>query len=99
MKMVKKSMVVMALLAMIVAFSSPIAAKETTSVNINTASVEELTQLKGVGKKYATRIVAYREENGGFKTPEEIINVRGIGNKILEKNKEAIVVETPTTGQ
>ena len=98
MKMVKKSMMVMALLALIMALSGPIGAQEASLVNINTASVEELTQLKGVGKKYAERIVAYREEKGAFKSPEEILNVRGIGNKILEKNKAVIVVETSTAG-
>jgi len=61
-------------------------------VNINTASVEQLMQLDRVGANYAQRIVDYRENNGPFKTPEEIMNVKGIGKKTWEANKDRIVV-------
>lgn len=62
-------------------------------VNINTASVEELVQLDRVGQRYAERIVAYREQNGPFKAPEDIMLVAGIGPKTYEANKDRIVVK------
>ena len=62
-------------------------------VNINHASEQELAEnLKGVGPKKAKAIIEYREINGPFYTAEELINVKGIGPKTLEKNKENITV-------
>jgi competence protein ComEA len=68
-------------------------AKDDQKININTATVEELIKLKGVGSEIAKRIVRYREENGLFKAPEDIMEVKGIGEKIFEKNKDLITVE------
>ena len=68
-------------------------ATQAASVNINKASAEELTQLKGVGEKYAEAIVHYREEHGLFKQAEDIMKVPGIGPKTFETNKERITVE------
>ena len=67
-------------------------AEESAKININSASVQELTQLDKVGEKYAERIVAYRNENGMFKTPEDIMKVQGIGPKVWELNKDRIIV-------
>lgn len=50
-------------------------------VNINTASVQQLVTLPGVGEKLAARIVEHRQKEGGFKSLQELINVRGIGEK------------------
>ena len=61
-------------------------------ININTAGVEELDALSGIGETLAGRIVAYREENGNFENIQEIMNVRGIGDKIFEKIQEDITV-------
>ena len=62
-------------------------------ININDADVEELQEnLIGVGPKKALAIVEYREANGPFYSAEELINVKGIGPKTLEKNKESILV-------
>ena len=61
-------------------------------VNINTATVEELETLAGVGEVTAQRIVAYREANGPFKTIEEIQEVSGIGAKTFEGMRGAITV-------
>ena len=80
-------------LAMVMAFAGIVAAEAETRININTANIEELTQLNRVGQKYAERIVAYRDENGPFKVPEEIMLVAGIGEKTFEANKDRIVVE------
>jgi len=62
-------------------------------VNINTASAEELKTLVRVGPVYADRIIDYRENNGPFEKPEDIMNVSGIGPKTYELNKHRILVE------
>jgi len=62
-------------------------------VNINTATEEELCTLKGIGSKYAQRIIEYRSNEGEFKTPEDITKVKGIGVKTFEANKDIIVVK------
>jgi comEA protein len=66
---------------------------ETKKTNINTASIEELVSLPGVGPVYAQRIVDYREKKGKFKSIEEIINIYGIGQKRFDKLKDKITVE------
>ncbi|MCH8055660.1 MAG: helix-hairpin-helix domain-containing protein [Deltaproteobacteria bacterium] len=62
-------------------------------ININTASLKELTRLKRVGTKYAERIIKYREKNGAFEKPEDIIKVKGIGRKTFEANKGMITTQ------
>ena len=54
--------------------------------------MDELTQLKNIGTSYAERIVQYREQNGPFEKPEDIMKVKGIGAKTWELNKERIIV-------
>jgi len=61
-------------------------------INLNKADVQTLAQLNGVGEKKAQAIIAYRESNGGFKTVDELVNVKGIGEKILEKNRALLSV-------
>lgn len=63
------------------------------AVNINTANVEELQQLKGIGAKKAAEIVAYREAHGEFKNVDELTNVKGIGKATLEKLRQELVVK------
>ena len=79
--------------AMAMVFIGPVWATDSGKINLNKATVEELIQLKGIGQKYAERIIEFREKNGPFKKTEEIMNVKGIGPKIWEKNKDRIVVE------
>jgi competence ComEA-like helix-hairpin-helix protein len=61
-------------------------------VNINTATVDELVTLPGIGKAYAQRIVEYRDKNGPFKKVEDLLNVRGIGEKTFERIRDRITV-------
>lgn len=61
-------------------------------VNINTADIERLSTLKGIGPALAQRIIEYREQNGSFKSVEEIMNVRGIGQKKFDAFKDKITV-------
>lgn len=70
-------------------------AAEVKKININTATAEELAQLKGIGPSHAAKIVAYREKNGPFKMPEDLMQVSGIGQKTIEANQEFIIVEEP----
>ena len=62
-------------------------------VNINTATVEELKTLKGVGENKAEAIIEYRKKNGSFQTKEDLMKVRGIGKKLFESFQERIVTQ------
>ena len=65
------------------------------TVDINTADRETLMSLRGVGESFAERIIEYREENGGFKAVQELTNIRGIGQTLVEKNREMLTVGAP----
>ncbi|BCA80422.1 helix-hairpin-helix domain-containing protein [Desulfuromonas sp. AOP6] len=62
-------------------------------VNINQATVTELQRLPDIGQVTAERIVAYRTEKGPFRSSSDLVKVKGIGQKKLEKLKDYIVVE------
>lgn len=68
-------------------------ASKTSQININTATIEELDTLPGVGEATANKIVNHRSENGEFKSIEEIKNVNGIGDKKFEEIKNLICVK------
>ena len=74
------------------------AAAATGVVNINTASAADLEALPGVGAKTAARIVEYRQKNGPFKKIEELMNVRGVGEKNFLKLKPQITVTAKAEG-
>lgn len=80
------------LISIAVIFAGTCCATAMEKVNINTAPVAQLKQLERVGLKYAERIVEYREKNGPFTKPEDILKVKGIGKKTWEANKDRIVV-------
>jgi len=71
------------------------AAAQTTAavpLNLNTASAAQLEALPGIGKAMADRIVEYRQKNGSFKKAEDLMNVRGIGEKNFLKLKPLVTV-------
>ena len=90
-----KSVLVLCLIAtfFITCIPAVWAGEEAKKVNINQATVEEIALLKNVSPKYAERIVQYREANGPFKSPEDLMKVQGIGPKTFELNKEMITTE------
>ncbi|MBC8531027.1 ComEA family DNA-binding protein [Gehongia tenuis] len=75
--------------------SSPSASKspDVEKININTAGKEQLMELPGIGEVKAEAIIAYRESSGGFHAVEELLNVKGIGEKTLEKLKPLVSIE------
>jgi len=91
----KKVMVVITLMtvALMMAWGTPTFAEDMAKVNINTATQEQLMSLKGIGESYAQRIIEYREKNGPFQAPEDLLKVKGIGDKTLEAIKDNIVVK------
>ena len=64
----------------------------TTTVNINTAPAADLEALPGIGAATAARIIEYRQKNGPFKKIEELMNVRGVGEKSFLKLKPQLTV-------
>jgi competence protein ComEA len=67
-------------------------ASEINMVNINNADVKALSGLKGIGKKRAEAIIAYRKTNGNFKSADDLLNVKGISKKVIEENKNRLMV-------
>ena len=63
-------------------------------LNLNTATVAQLEALPGIGKSVAERILEYRDKSGGFKKVEDLMNVRGIGEKSFLKLKPLVTVSS-----
>lgn len=89
----QKWMTIFMVVTLVMLTTGSLFAGEQGKININTATVEELVQLERVGPRYAEKIVAFRQENGPFKAPEDIMLVAGIGQKTFEVNKDRIVVK------
>ena len=92
MKKAKNFFMFCTLIALVLGFAGTVLAVDMGKVNINKASAEELTTLAKIGPKIAANIVEYRKANGLFSRPEDLMNVKGIGAKIFEMNKERIIV-------
>jgi len=76
------------------AAESTASAEQVVSVNINSATAEQMSEvLTGIGEKRAAAIVAYREANGPFSSLEQLLDIQGVGEKTLEKNRERITLE------
>lgn len=79
--------------ALMMSWAVPALAADLQKVNINTATLEELMSLDGVGEKVAQKVLAFRKANGPFQKPEDLMMVKGIGQKMFDKNKDRIVVK------
>ena len=66
------------------------AAVQKTTINLNTATIDQLMTLPGIGQKTAERILEYRTKSGGFKKIEDLMNVKGIGEKSFLKIKPLV---------
>ena len=89
----KNWMTLFTTIALVMIMTATVFAEGGQKININTASVIELVDLQNVGPSYAQKIVAYRQQNGPFNTPEDIMLVTGIGQRTFEVNKDRIVVK------
>ncbi len=96
MQKLKSLVVLVTVIGFVMGFSSSVFAADENAgiskININTATIEELAQLKGVGEKIAESIVKYREEIGLFKSVADLEQVKGIGPKILSDNADRLTI-------
>lgn len=72
--------------------NTDVSSGDSSKININTASKEELMTLTGIGESKADNIIKYRQENGSFSAVEDLTNVSGIGESIFNKIKDSITV-------
>ena len=72
---------------------APTSFADEPSVNLNTATAEQLVELRGIGPDLAQRILDYRASNGPFKSVDELTNVKGIGKGKLDKIRDVITID------
>jgi competence protein ComEA len=88
-----KKIMVIVLVLFCAALCASISVAQGEKVNINTATADELTVLKYVGEALSQRIVEYRKEHGAFESPEDIVKVPGVGQRVYDANKDIITVK------
>lgn len=93
MKRAKMAVLTTITVALLMSWVVPSIVADMNKVNINDATLEELVSLDGVGDKVAAKIIAFRKKNGPFQKPEDLMMVKGIGQKMFDKNKDRIVVK------
>ena len=93
MDVIRKVSVILIFVALVSFVGGFADAEDNAKININTATIEELMSLQGIGEKKAESIVEYREKFGSFTTIEDLKGVKGVGDKIFSKIKDQIVVE------
>lgn len=93
MDVIRKVCFILILVALVSFMGGLASAEENGKVNINTATVEELSTLEGIGEVRAASIIEFRDNHGLFTKIEDLKNVKGIGDKIFEKIKEQVTVE------
>ena len=76
--------------------SAMAAAASKPAINLNAATIDQLETLPGIGRKTAERIIEYRTKSGGFKKIEDLMNVKGIGEKSFLKLKPLVAVPAKT---
>ena len=92
MKYNKNRIVTIVLITFAILFAGTCCATAMDQININTAPIEKLMELDRIGAKYAQRIIDHREMYGSFEKPEDIMIVKGIGEKTWHANKDRIVI-------
>lgn len=93
MKRATMAVITLMTVALMMAWAVPAIAEDMSKVNINTATRDQLMNLSGIGASYADRIIEYRQKNGPFQAPGDLLKVKGIGEKTLEANQGRIVVK------
>jgi len=93
MQKTKMAVITILTVALMMSWVVPALAADMDQVNINTATLEELSTLDGVGQAVAAKILDFRTKNGPFQKPEDLMMVKGIGQKMFDKNKDRIIVK------
>jgi competence protein ComEA len=86
-------MIVVLFFIIVLTFAGIVQAADSKKIDLNSATIQELVQLKGIGEKYAERIIEYREKNGKFEKVDDLMNVKGIGQKKFDSIKDLVSVE------
>lgn len=75
---------------------APLVSLAASPIDVNTASAQALAALDGIGPQKAQAIVEYRQKHGPFKSVDELLNVKGIGEKTLAANRDKVTVSAST---